>query len=193
MGIAEAYWQYVDEDLEFDPETLAEWPETGLSEYVEGRVAALVQRWCLLNVYLRGGFERPETAKVARQVARSTCSWLMKVAEIQAYDWTYVNGTSLMPEENSEEYRELAHFAASMDLVAWLGRWREDALARMIWFCSISETALRGWSGSGGRAFRKQVNKISHAIDKEIQGVAHALKQDEAKPRRRKTADAEEE
>lgn len=189
MGLASAYWEYVDEDMVLDPETVSSWGTVGLQEFIEGRVGALVVRWRLMNVYIAHGMERPGTAKVARQVARSTCGWLMHVAEMEAYDWTYKDASGLMDVDESE-MRRLSHAAASLDIAAWLGRWREDVLAQMSWYCTVSQRHL---AASPGRSLNKKLNRVAHAVHRELEGVVHAINEDQSKPKRRKTADAEEE
>jgi len=192
MGIAEVYKVYVDADMDLDQDEVGDWFREGLDAFVEARVAQLVMRWKLMNVYVAGGMEREETAKVCRQVARNSCSWLMKIMGMEAYDWTYLNGSDLMPDKESEEYRQIAHAAASLDISAWLGRWREECLARMSWYCTMADRALDAGVPQKTAA-RKLTNRVAHALNREIDGVLHALHQDNAKPKRRQKGVAEEE
>lgn len=192
MGIAEVYKVYLDPDMEIHEDEVATWFETGLDVFVEEVVTALTARWQLMNVYLAGGFERAETAEVARRVARNSCSWLMKISEMEAYDWTYKNGSSLMPPKEDPEYKKLAHNAASLDIGSWLYAWRTAVLSRMRWFCSISEKAL-AIAVKDKQASRKRTNKTAHALQREIDGVLHAIHQDQAKPKRRQKSVSEEE
>jgi hypothetical protein len=195
VGIAEAYKIYVDADVVLAADEVDAWVPEGLNDFVEGRVAALLQRWRLMNVYLAGGFERAETAEVCRRVARNCCSWLMKVTEMEAYDWTYLNSSSLMPAKGSQEYRELAHVAASLDIGDWMGRWREDVIARLGYYCTMSDRYLTFPGAGAGRnsAARKLINRTANAISREMDGVIHAIQTNNSKPKRRKKEVEEEE
>lgn len=189
-GIAEAYKDFVDNSYTFTDEELAEFPAQ-FEEFVEGRVRQLLSRWRLMNTYVRNGLDRQATAKLARQVARSSCAWLMAVHEIPAYDWTYSG--PLMPEAGSEEQRELNHLAASLDISDWLMRWREDTVTRMQWFCSMAACAMERTSIPMRKSLRKRINRTANAVQKEIDGVLHAIQVDRAKPKKAKkdTSDSE--
>jgi hypothetical protein len=190
--IAQAYQKYVDEELveKATAGDLKDWYEDGFNIELAGHADRLRDRWLVLYVYCRNEMERKHTAEAGRDVARRSGQWLYAKLDFRRYlDWTW----SAIDHMDPDERVQWNHQAAVIDIEKYLLNWREHTLVILQLFATRCDAVLRKGSMFVSKQERRHYNVVLNILEKEMQGVVHAIKEDHARPRRLKKEVEEEE